>query len=169
PLAAARESLDGITPFVPSAEVFASIAPPPGYGPVLELCRLVSEGLRPAAGTGRPGEVFLIDLERLFERHVGRGVRDAFAGTGFRVEEQRSFHLHDADTGSAAVRLQPDIVIRGEGGVEMVVDAKWKRMRPGRAHPADLYQVLAYGGVLGARRLVLVYPGRRDTSRTLRL
>ena len=89
--------------------------------------------------------------------------------TGFRVEEQRSFYLHDADTGSAAVRLQPDVVIRGEGGVEMVIDAKWKRMRPGRAHPADLYQVLAYGGVLGARRLVLVYPGRRDASRTLRL
>lgn len=161
-LTATLGGLQDIAAIVPTAEDFAR-ASPPEYGRVLELCRLIVAGLQPGVGTGRPGEGFLIDLERLFERLVGGGIRAAFAAHPFRVEEQRSFALGDTD-----VSIRPDVIVRTETEIALIVDAKWKILRPGHAQPTDLYQVLAYGSVLGARRLALVYPGRRDDMQTLR-
>jgi len=163
-------ALEGISPVTLAAEVFRRArAGPVEYRSLLEVCRLVSEGLQPAAGSGQPGTAFLIDLEVLFERHVIRGIRAAFAGSGFTVEEQPLLHVEEQETGNPAVRMRPDVVIREGEQARLVLDAKWKRLPPGRAHPADLYQVLAYGSVLEARQLALVHPGRRNACRRLRL
>lgn len=160
-------ALAAITSTPLSQELFARVlgdASAMAYRPLLELCRLVFEGLQPAAGPGTPGLAFLLDLERLFERHVSRGVQGSFADSPFRVEEQ--LHLRVADS---AVSLRPDLLIRAGEQTHLVVDAKWKRPRPETAYSRDLYQVLAYGSVLGARRLALVYPARQDACHGIRL
>jgi hypothetical protein len=41
----------------------------------------------------------------------------------------------------------------------VVIDAKWKRIKPGTIRPGDFYQAVAYAIALNAERVVLVYPG----------
>jgi hypothetical protein len=58
--------------------------------------------------------------------------------------------------------MRPDLTIDRNGRPVVVVDAKWKRRASCPVVTEDVYQVIAYATALGARRAVLVYPGRRD-------
>src|SRR5262249_13807231 len=50
------------------------------YRPLLDLCRLLADGLGPGEATGAtPCPAFLLNLERVFEGYVTRGVVQAFA------------------------------------------------------------------------------------------
>lgn len=131
------------------------------YRPLLELCRLVAQSLQPPAGAGGPDVSFLLDLERLFERQVTRGLSEEFAGDQrFHLAVQPLFEL-------SGVRLRPDTAVSEQAQVCLIVDAKWKRLRRGGVNQADFYQALAYAAALGSPRVVLVYPGRHDDSWTV--
>jgi 5-methylcytosine-specific restriction endonuclease McrBC regulatory subunit McrC len=154
-------ALAGISPIALTAELFCRVLADPAiisYRPLLELCQLVFESLKVAGTVGTANGAFLIDLERLFERYITRGIQNGFLGSAFRVEEQLLFRLAES-----TVQLRPDVLVRGGEEARLVIDAKWKRLRPGAVHPRDLYQLLAYGSVIGAQRLALIYPGQRDT------
>jgi 5-methylcytosine-specific restriction enzyme subunit McrC len=127
---------------------------------LIDLCHLLVGGLRPGESGGDwnpPG--FLIDLERVFERYVERGLRSEFpAGS---LDVQREFVYHGpVPAGQPPLIGRPDFVIRSEGQVRCVLDAKWKALG-GPPPAADVHQVLAYAGGLGCRDVRLVYPGRR--------
>ena len=69
--------------------------------------------------------------------------------------------LTDAD-GHSLFALRPDAVI-GEAEGVVVLDAKWKALRPGEEKTlgvaqSDVYQMLAYARSYGASRLILLYP-----------
>ncbi len=131
------------------------------YRPLLELCRLVTEGCHAPAGARGPENAFLLDLERLFERWVTRGLSEVFnASERFSLDVQRLFEL-------PPVQFRPDGVIRERAKVCLVADAKWKRLRPGSVRPADFYQALAYAAALGSPRVVLIHPGFRDENWTI--
>ena len=136
------------------------------YRPLLDLCRLLALGLTPAAGTGTaPAPAFLIDLERAFEQHVTRGIREACAGRADRtVLVQPTVRLHAPLPGRPELVVRPDVVIEESGRALRVIDAKWKRL-DGPPEPDDLHQVLAYGVGLGANEVHLVYPGGRNRTR----
>ena len=51
-----------------------------GYRPLLDLCRLLADALGQSDVAGMtPCPAFLLDMERVFERYVTRGVMEAFA------------------------------------------------------------------------------------------
>ncbi len=130
---------------------------------LLELCRLLAEGLM--AGE-RSGEVacpaFLLNLEQVFERYVTRGIVEAFAGReGYRVAVQ-PLHVVGRREGQPDLQMRPDVVLYRDGEPRCIVDAKWKYLPATRLVVEDVYQVLAYAAALGVRRVVLVYPGKRD-------
>src|SRR5262249_19645866 len=61
--------------------------------PIIDLCRLLARALRPSDASGElalPG--FLLDLERVFERYVERGLRTHLPAT--EIESQREFRYH---------------------------------------------------------------------------
>ena len=60
--------------------------------------------------------------------------------------------------------LVPDYLLRRGGEPRVVLDAKWKAAGP-TPDAADLHQILAYAAITGARRVGLVYPGRRFACR----
>jgi 5-methylcytosine-specific restriction enzyme subunit McrC len=126
--------------------------------PLIDLCRLLVNGLRPtdtAGDTTGPG--FLLDLERVFERYVERGLRTAMGS----LEVQREFVYHaPVPAGQPTLTGRPDFVFRRGGRVSAVLDAKWKAL-DGPPPAADLHQALAYATGLGCRDVRLVYPGRR--------
>ncbi len=136
---------------------------PARYAPLVEVCKLLAWSLAPGLAAGPlAAPALLVSLERLFERHLTRGIVEAFADRpDCTVHVQPSFSL----AGLPEVAVRPDVVVERAGAAALVVDAKWKRLpRPGIILD-DLYQVLAYCTVVGARRAVLVYPGRRRAWR----
>ncbi len=129
------------------------IQTPPRYGPLLELCHLLDEALRPGDSAGpAAGPAFLLDLGRVFERYVAAGVVAA-GGEAVRVQSTVSI---------GGLLLRPDLLVEHGRKPAVVADTKWKRTP---AAPEDLYQVIAYAAALGADRAVLVYPGFRDRTR----
>jgi 5-methylcytosine-specific restriction enzyme subunit McrC len=150
-------------------------ATPPGardaYRPLLDLCRLLAEGLGPTDAVGQtPCPAFLLDVERIFERYVTRGVEEAFAGRDrYVVAVQPLLVANRSVPGQPDVEMRPDVITYWEGKPALVVDAKWKRPPRTSLIPADLYQMLAYCAALGVPRAVLVYPGRIDRTWTYRL
>jgi 5-methylcytosine-specific restriction enzyme subunit McrC len=173
---ALREALHGYEGVGPQpldvAEVrrLAAEPGPEDYRPLLELCRLLAEGLAPAEPSGAvPAPSFLLEMERVFERYLTRGVVEAFAGSRWAVGVQEDEVINQPAAGQPALTVRPDLTIREDGRPLLVVDAKWKRLRDGLPATADLYQMLAYCAALGVGQAVLVYPGRRDARWTYTL
>jgi 5-methylcytosine-specific restriction enzyme subunit McrC len=135
---------------------------PEEYRPLLDLCRLLTDSLMPADAAGpMPAPSFLLDLERVFERYIARGIVAAFARSRkYTVGVQVSHTVTRIDSGLPDVTVRPDVTMDRAGRTVVVVDTKWKRWR-GSAEPGDLYQMLAYGTTLDAERVALVYPGKR--------
>jgi 5-methylcytosine-specific restriction enzyme subunit McrC len=156
---AAIAPLDGVTAVPPTDARFADAEREPragAYTSLLALCRTLRDGLATADATPGRG-AFLIDLGRVFERHLAT-VLAARVAAGWTVEAHPGFAVGDAV-------LRPDVLVRRRGEARWVLDAKWKRPGP---DAADLHQVLAYAAVTGAPRAALVYPGRRWGRRVLR-
>lgn len=164
------QDLAGVTSVPLGPESFEAAGPDrltEAYRPLLELCRLLADGLAPQEAAGAVAcPAFLLDMERVFERYVTAGVVAAFAADPrAAVAVQPLLRMSPPVAGQPDVPMRPDAVIERPGGRPLVVDAKWKRL--GRSLvTADVYQVLAYATALGARRAVLVYPGRRDRTWT---
>jgi 5-methylcytosine-specific restriction endonuclease McrBC regulatory subunit McrC len=137
--------------------------------PLLDLCRLLTEGLIPANVAGSmAAPSFLLDLEKAFERHVTRGIVAAFADSqSHAVSVQMTRAVALPVEGQPALAVRPDLMIDCEGRTVLVIDAKWKRWA-GSPETEDLYQVLSYGASLGAAEAVLVYPARRWRVREYR-
>lgn len=162
-----------VTPVALQPESFRAALPdtaaPPSrlaYRPLLDVCRLLAEGLSPDADAGALSfPAFLLDMEKVFEGYVTRAVEGAFAGTErFTVAVQRGFAASRPAPGRPDLLMRPDLTIDRDGRPWLVVDAKWKDLGMTAPEPADVYQVLAYATALGIDRAVLVYPGRRSST-----
>src|SRR5207253_9336450 len=136
------------------------------YRPLLDLCRLLADGLAPGGRDGATAcPAFLLDMERVFEGYVTRGIVESFAGLGrYRVDVQPRHVANRPVAGQPDIHLRPDVVLSRDGRAQVVVDAKWKDLAGSPLMTDDVYQVLAYCTALGVGRGVLVYPGRRDRA-----
>ena len=131
------------------------------YRPLLELCRLLFDGLASGERSGSVcGPTFLLDMERVFEQYVTAGVRGAFAAGETNVAVQPFFVANESVAGQPDWHVRPDVLIERGGRPVLVLDVKWKKGQ--LPVTDDLYQVLAYCTALGVERAMLVYPGRRD-------
>jgi len=133
------------------------------YRPLLDLCRLLVDGLAPGEYSGRTaGPAFLLDLERVFERYVTAGVTQALTGQeALTAAVQATYTVNRPVAGTPDLPMRPDVTLHAATRPVLVLDAKWKRLARSGPEPADLYQVLAYCTGLGVRRACLVYPGSR--------
>jgi 5-methylcytosine-specific restriction enzyme subunit McrC len=129
------------------------------YRPLLGLCRLLAEGLAPAAGA-LTAPAFLLNLERVFERFLLSRISGSFGGAAV----QPWCRVEGPGGARPELALRPDLTLGRDGRPVLVLDAKWKRLPATRLVTADVYQVLAYCAALGVRRGVLVYPGKRDRA-----
>jgi 5-methylcytosine-specific restriction enzyme subunit McrC len=134
------------------------------YGPLLDLCRLLADGLTAGTDAGpTPCPAFLLDMERVFERYVTAGVVRAFTSAGRYTVSVQPLHIANrAVPGQPDLLMRPDVMVDREGLPALVIDAKWKSLPGSPLVTDDVYQVLAYCVALGVGRAVLVYPGRRD-------
>jgi 5-methylcytosine-specific restriction enzyme subunit McrC len=173
-LARMIQPLAGVTLLPLGPDLFQAAGPNPlteAYRPLLDLCRLLADSLSADPTAGRtPGPAFLLNMERVFERYVTRGVVGAFPPGGRHDVAVQPLHLANQPiAGQPDIPVRPDLTINRAGRPVLVVDAKWKRLAGSPLVTEDVYQVLAYCTALGAEQAVLVYPGRRDRTWEYRL
>lgn len=128
------------------------------YRDALTLARLILEQYAPDLLSGKaPVFALFFDMNLLWERFIAAMFRRAApAGIHVKTQEGAAFWK---PAGSAARRVRPDIVVRGEGReVLLIADTKWK-VSPGGA-PADdeLKQMFVYNQLFDSKRALLLYP-----------
>jgi len=134
------------------------------FARLFALACLLIEGFRQTAAVSqRQGFALLFDMNILFEQFVGSCYRASLAGTGWKVFLQgpKRYALRDLLTGSNKVLTIPDISLRRDDGLTLIVDTKWKRYEPDDGHRvsnSDVYQMIAYSVAHGAGDTVLLYP-----------
>lgn len=114
------------------------------------------------------GHALLFEMNDLFEQYVARLVSRALAGSEFVVSVQggRRDCLYEGEKGR--FRTRPDIIIRHNDNITLVIDAKWKRMTPRIDDPkqgvsqADIYQLMAYSQIYNCKKVMLLYPHHSD-------
>ncbi|MGQ0464778.1 MAG: McrC family protein [Sporichthyaceae bacterium] len=144
------------------------------YAGAVELATAFARGLSTSPGAGNvSGAGFLVGTERLFESFVERSLAVALAGqsdwTVSAQERTRFAQPVGERTRRQAYYSRPDNVVRRDGQVALLVDAKYKRFAdetdlsaPDRPSNGDLYQMAAACMAHDCRRALLVYPRMAD-------
>jgi 5-methylcytosine-specific restriction enzyme subunit McrC len=134
---------------------------------LLALARLLVERrYQTTSFGGASGFSLLFEMNILFEKYIARMLARALHPEGFSVKAQGGvLHcLEEVRTGTRRFHTKPDIRVRRDGEMMMVLDTKWKRLARHADDPkrgmsqGDVYQMIAYGRLYGAPRLVLLYP-----------
>ncbi|MGI8484608.1 MAG: McrC family protein [Thermomicrobiales bacterium] len=124
------------------------------YRSIHNLCRLFLDGASLAERSGAiPFDGFLVDMNVVFERAVGRSL-SARLLKPYVLSEQHVTTLDD----TSRVTIRPDLVVSLSGTPVVVADCKYKRLAVNEHKQQDLYQLLAYCTAMNTRRGILIYP-----------
>jgi 5-methylcytosine-specific restriction enzyme subunit McrC len=98
-----------------------------------------------ATGLGQ-SFVFLIDMNRLFERFVTRLLTDTLMPHGVHVLPQHRTPsiIVDEDLSTTYARVIPDLLLKLPTGQHVPADVKYKRYDDRRVDPSDVYQAFMY-------------------------
>lgn len=133
---------------------------------LLNLARLLlGQRFQTTSTGGSEGFSLLFEMNTLFEEFVARMLRRALAGTELRVVSQGGrLYCLEAQNKQGLFQTRPDIIVKRGLEVVQIIDTKWKRIsnrvddaKQGVAQ-ADVYQMIAYGGLYNCENLMLLYP-----------
>ena len=140
---------------------------------LVELARLLlGDRFQTTSSGAANGFSLTFDMSRLFEAYVARQMRRALAGTDLTVHAQggRLYCLEEAETGAGRFMTRPDILLKRNGAVALIIDTKWKRISRQLDDPkrgvsqGDIYQMIAYGQLYDSADLLLIYPHHGDVG-----
>ena len=117
------------------------------------------------------GFALLFDMGALFEEYVSRLAAQSLTDTELNAVSQggRRACLYEGD--AERCRTIPDLIVKRDGKVAMIVDMKWKRLEmrgSGTVFGAtreDIYQMMAYQRVYECPKVMLLYPHNDDLPR----
>lgn len=143
------------------------------YRAILSWCRLFLGNQNPDITAGQHSlPSILFDMNILFERWLASELRPIAHDAGVSVKEQspRKYLAYRPDIEKNVFQTKPDLsLIDQKANVVMILDAKWKLLKPEEAKlgisQGDLYQLVAYGNRYGVRQLVLVYPAQATLAK----
>lgn len=113
------------------------------------------------------GITLLFAMNDLFEAYIAALARRALQGSELTVHSQSGLRyclMEEGEGGRPRFQTAPDILIKRNGHVQMVIDTKWKLV--GRnpednkrgVSQSDVYQMMAYARLYRCRELMLLYP-----------
>jgi 5-methylcytosine-specific restriction enzyme subunit McrC len=138
------------------------------FDKLLRLARMIIDGFSPAAGMDRQAIYSLMfDMNIIFEKYIAAELRRSLAGYELKVSPQiTGRHLLRERGGRPRFLLRPDIGIKRNNEIELIIDTKWKRLDESACNfnisQADIYQVYAYGKEFDSPRVILLYPRHSD-------
>lgn len=118
----------------------------------------------------KTGSALLFPMEQVFEAFIAKWVKRIFteeSDGAYRVSVQdRGYYLFD---NPQKFRLRPDIVVRKNGEPILIIDTKWKRLKPDPnmnygISQADMYQMYAYSKKYHTSDIWLLYPLNEDVA-----
>jgi len=136
------------------------------YEPALSIAETVLRNASldlPSGSTS--AAAFVVDMNRVYERFVGKALGDAL-GEGPRTwrEQAQGLYVDEA----RRLPMRPDVLwLAADRRPVLILDAKYKSVRS--APPEDVHQVVTYCAVTGVRDAVLLYaecPDERHVIRT---
>ena len=128
-----------------------------------KLARFLLKGeWQTTTGGKATGFALLFEMNVLFEKFIGESLRRALSSPRVGLQKRSVYALQDA-AGKDLFNLQPDVLIDAKGGRPIVLDTKWKKLKPKKrpklgVRESDVYQMLVYAGAHNARRVILLYP-----------
>lgn len=128
------------------------------YEPLYNFCKLFYYNRQPGFKNGDENTFnFLVPLNKLFEFYLFK----ILEGSKLTIEYQKPQEYLGKYNGSGIFLLKPDITLIKDKKVEIILDAKYKRLgqndKPS-VKQADIYQMVSYAGHYNCRRIFLVYP-----------
>lgn len=141
----------------------------PSYKSVLNLGKAILDGEAPGLFSGgHRGVSEIVFTARAFEYYIGKAIEAVAPKAGYAAILQDNAHLgrwlSGPRTGQTGFEIFPDVQLYPDaaGAKSVVLDTKWKRLRPGGETAgisvSDLYQVVSYSLRFGHARAVLLYP-----------
>jgi 5-methylcytosine-specific restriction enzyme subunit McrC len=166
-LVSSLSPFDGVSGTEPTDADFSQLrfdARTEPYRPLIRFAQMVLGQSSPPGG-----ESLLVNLEQLFQIHVGEALSRAGAlPAGWGVEPQSPLLLSSDSSRLEPLTLRPDLVVRDAVGPRSVWDAKWKTLTAAGPHPDDVHQALGYAAALGVKMAGLIYPGRKSFAAVYR-
>lgn len=113
------------------------------------------------------GITLLFPMNDLFEAYIAALAKRALRGTEWAVHTQGGglfCLIEEGEGGRARFQTKPDLLIKQDRDVVMVIDTKWKRIgrNPDDAKrgvsQADVYQMMAYARLYRCPEVMLLYP-----------
>lgn len=109
-----------------------------------------------------PGFPLLFRMNVLFEEFIGKSLQRVLGLGRVGLQKRSVYALQDAE-GNDLFNLRPDVLIDAKGGRPIVLDTKWKKLKPKKrpklgVRESDVYQMLVYAGAHRAKRVILLYP-----------
>ena len=113
------------------------------------------------------GITLLFAMNDLFEAYIAALARRALLGSDLTVHSQGGLRyclMEEVDGGKERFQTTPDILIKRNGQVVMVIDTKWKLIgrnpedKKRGVSQSDVYQMMAYARLYQCREVMLLYP-----------
>lgn len=117
------------------------------YIPLMRWSKVFLKGKSFTAFSGKVhGRAILFPMEKVFESFVAKRMKEQYEPLGCQVSAQdEAYYLFDEPK---LFRLRPDIVISCHDQRQIILDTKWKRLKPNvrnyEISQADMYQMYAY-------------------------
>jgi 5-methylcytosine-specific restriction enzyme subunit McrC len=113
------------------------------------------------------GITLLFAMNDLFEAFIAAIARKALQGSNLTVHSQGGLRfclMEQGEGGRPRFQTKPDILIKRDRLIQMVIDTKWKLI--GRnpedtkrgVSQSDVYQMMAYAQIYKCREVMLLYP-----------
>lgn len=144
------------------------------YRPAHELAKLVlrATGFSDLFATSSGNvNVFLVNMNTVFEMFVTRLAMDALKGSHLTAESQSALSavINDDEKNRSYSTISPDLVIRDtQSGRSTPIDIKYKTYGDRKVSTSDIYQAFLYAYALGSNesdpRAGLIYPAQKSTS-----
>lgn len=128
-----------------------------------------------AAGN-TPGVAFLLNMNPLFEKFIEALVRFALHEDDIttRAGSKSSGHIWDVGHDRSYAQIIPDLLVETNSGVQLAIDAKYKRYDDYKLAQSDIYQTFLYSyafrdpsGMMPSA--ILLYPADSKTMNLTRL
>lgn len=113
------------------------------------------------------GITLLFAMNDLFEAYIAALARRALLGSDLTVHSQGGLRyclMEEGEGGKERFQTTPDILIKRNGQVVMVIDTKWKLIgrnpedKKRGVSQSDVYQMMAYARLYQCREVMLLYP-----------
>lgn len=113
------------------------------------------------------GITLLFAMNDLFEAYIAALARRALLGSNLTVHSQGGLRyclMEEGEGGRERFQTAPDILIKRNGQVVMVIDTKWKLIgrnpddKKRGVSQSDVYQMMAYARLYQCREVMLIYP-----------